>query len=98
MLDLLEKFYINMKRDFIHAGKYLNRENLEFLAAENPHWETILLDVQLIEEILEIKLGPETDEHFLHRNFTSNIFRKNRIGKDFSDDILSAAALRKSLG
>lgn len=98
MMDLVEKFYLNLRRDLVHAGKYLNRENLELLVQMDNHWQPILEDIRLIESTLGIELGPETDQHFLHRNFTSNIFRKYRIGRDFNSDILAAAELRKSLG
>jgi len=54
--------------------------------------------VALIEEILDIHLGPETDYHYLHRNFSSNVFRRFRMHEDFSEDLLKAAERRRSLG
>lgn len=98
MLPLIEKLYLNLRRDLMHAGKYFNRENLEMLARDHAEWAPILEDIELIEKILEIELGPETDAHFLHRNFSSNVFRRYRMELDFSEDLLHAAEVRKSLG
>jgi phosphoenolpyruvate carboxylase len=98
ILPLVKKLYVNLKRDMVHAGKYLNKENLDLLCNTNPEWKPIREDIREIEKILNIELGPETDAHYLHRNFTSNIYRRYRMGTDFSSDILEAAKLRKSLG
>ena len=98
ILPLVEKLYINLRRDLQHAGKYFNRENLEILCAENSAWQPVRDDIKLIEKILQISLGPETDRHFLHRNFSSNVLRKMRCDQNFVDDIVRAAEVRKSLG
>jgi phosphoenolpyruvate carboxylase len=98
MLDLIEMLYLNLRRDLVHAGKYFNRENLEILCRENSAWEPIRQDIGLIEEILGIRLGPETDYHFLHRNHSSNVFRLMRMNEDFAEDLLKAAERRRSLG
>lgn len=98
MLDLIERLYLNLRRDLVHAGKYFNEENLEILCRENSAWEPIREDIALIEEILDIRLGPETDYHFLHRNHSSNVFRLMRMNENFCEDLLKAAERRRSLG
>ena len=98
LLPFLKRVYVNFERDIVHAGKYLNKENLAHLAKEHPEFRAIEQDVQEIENVLGIELGPYKDHHFLHRNLVSNIFYKMRIGIPVTDDIVEAARLRRSLG
>lgn len=97
-LPLIKRLYINLVRDLTHAGKYLNKENLAALAKKYPQFKEIMEDVQEVENILGIELGPYKNHHFLHRNISSNIFYKLQMGKDVEADIVEAAKLRKSLG
>ncbi|MEK7544995.1 MAG: phosphoenolpyruvate carboxylase [Patescibacteria group bacterium] len=97
-LPLIERLYINLRRDLTHAGKYLNRENLEFLAKKHPSFKEIAEDVRAVEEVLGIALGPIRDAHFLHRNLVSNIYHKMEIGMDAAEDVVQAGIIRKSLG
>jgi len=97
-LPLIKKLYLNLERDLIHAGKYLNKENLTLLAKKNPFFKQIVEDVKKTEEILGIKFGPQKDKHLLHRNLTSNIYYKMKMKGDPSPDIVEAAKIRKSLG
>ena len=80
------------------AGNFLNKENLEFLAAEDQAWRTVKEDIDLIEDFFKITLGPVTIEHYLHRNFVSSIYFLMQEEKDFSEYLLNAATLRRSLG
>lgn len=98
ILPLIEKLCPYLREDLAHAGHYLNRENLEALSKEKKSWKLIYQDIELIEDILNIKIGQEKPYHIIHRNFTSNIFNKLKLGIDFSEDILRAAEIRKSLG
>lgn len=97
-LELVESHFFTLRSELKHAGKFLNRENLEHLAKKNDWAKEILEDVELCQEILGIELGPQKENHFLHRNFTSNIVLKHALGEDFSKDLVEAALLRKSLG
>lgn len=98
LLPLVEKHFFTMRSELAHAGKFLNLENLEHFAKTNAWARDILEDVKLCGEILKLPLGPQKDRHFLHRNLTSNIVFKHKSGSDFTDDLLEAAILRKSLG
>ncbi len=104
LLPILEEHFFTLRSELKHAGKYLNKENLEEWAKgseeESPAaWaKEILEDIRLCEEILGIELGPQKAIHHLHKNLTSNIFLKRSMGLDFQDDLVEAAIMRKSLG
>lgn len=97
-LPLLKCLYVNLERDLIHAGKYLNKENLANLSRKHAAFKKIMEDVQETENILGIEFGPFKNHHFIHRNLTSNILYKMKMGADLSKDIVEAAKIRKSLG
>ena len=97
-LKTIEKHYINLRGDFIHAGKYLNKENLDMLAKKHPEFKAIQEDVQIMEDYLGVKLGPIKTKHMIHRNLASSIYLNSLEGHDFSEDLERAAAIRKSLG
>lgn len=98
ILDLVKRLCPHLYEDFVHAGHYLNRENLDLLCEENSAWEVVRDEIPVIEETLGLKIGPDKTHHILHRNFTSNIFHRLKMGQDFSEDVLKAAEIRKSLG
>lgn len=94
----IEKHFSTLRHELKHAGKYLNRENLEEFAKKESWAKDIMEDVRLCEEILEIELGPQKESHLLHRNLTSNMRLKMATGVSFDDDLVEAAQMRKSLG
>jgi phosphoenolpyruvate carboxylase len=97
-LATLEKHYTNLRKDFIHAGKYLNKENLALLAKEHDAFRAIETDVQEMENYLGVELGPYKTRHFIHRNLVSSIYLRSLENGDFSDEMEKAAEIRKSLG
>ncbi len=97
-LDLVLDLYKNIKADLIHAGHYLNRENLELVAKSYDAAKLILQDIELIEEILNINIGPESEKHLIHRNIASNIYHKLNLDYDLEFDLLEAAKIRQSIG
>lgn len=97
-MDLLRKHFSTIEHELKHAGKFLNRENLEKWAKTESWALDVLADVNACEEVLGIKLGPEKDRHLLHKNLTTSIALKQKMGLDMQDDVLEAAVLRKSLG
>jgi len=97
-LKTIENHYNNLRADFVHAGKYLNKENLNALAKKYSVFRDIKTDVQEMENYLGVELGPKKTKHFIHRNLVSSIYLKMQDGDDFSDELEKAAAIRKSLG
>jgi phosphoenolpyruvate carboxylase len=98
LLPLIEKHFFTLRGELMHAGKYLNTENLAQLAKKHSWAKEIQEDVRLCEEILKIKIGPQKENHFIHRNLTSTILLKKSLKQDFSRELLEAAVMRKSLG
>lgn len=98
LLDVVEEHFFTLRSELKHAGKFLNLENLERFAVKQDWAHEILEDVLLCQEILGIELGPQKEQHFLHRNLTSNIVFKQAMGHDFTQDIVEAAIMRRSLG
>ncbi|MFH0821077.1 MAG: phosphoenolpyruvate carboxylase [Candidatus Peregrinibacteria bacterium] len=97
-LKTIEKHYKNLRADFVHAGKYLNKENLAMLAKQFPAFKDVEMDVQEMENYLGVKMGPLKTKHFIHRNLVSSIYLHSKEKEDFSDELEKAAWLRKSLG
>ena len=98
LLEPLELFYVNVRRDLLEAGTYLNKENLRFLIERSSAWQDVQDDIDAIEAYLGEELGPRTPEQFLHRNFASNSYFLWHAGREFSGPLLEAAKLRRSLG
>lgn len=98
-LEIVRKYYKYIAEDLDQAGKYLNLENLEILGKKSPVWKKILEDVKAIEEVLEIKLGPQTKAEIEHKKLTGKILDKLDSGDiELTTLITKAAILRKSLG
>jgi len=98
LLPLLEKHFFTLRSELMHAGKYLNIENLENFASKHDWARDILEDVLLCAEILQIEIGPQKEHHLLHRNLTSSIVLKKSLGLDFTQELVEAGMVRKSLG
>jgi len=98
LLPFLEKIYFNLKRDLIHAGHYLNKENLNFLAKNNKAWKEVVEDIKIIEEYLGHELGAVDTHHYIHRNLTSTVFLSMKVKEDCEGEIIKAAKVRKSIG
>lgn len=98
LMPLLEKHFFTLRWELKHAGKFLNRENLEMLAKKHRWAKDIQEDIKLCEEILGLEIGPQKENHYIHRNLTSNILFKKNLGINFEKDLVEAAVMRKSLG
>lgn len=94
----VEEFYRNLRADLRWAGGHLNRENLALLAKRSSAWAAVQEDVRITEEFLGEELGPRTVNHYLHRNAASNVYYLWRAGRPFTDQIIEAGKLRRSLG
>jgi len=97
-IDLLEKYYINLKHDLLQAGKFLNKENLKKLSKKSKAWRDISQDVKFIEEYLGTDLEPITRDEKEHSAITTKILgRMDDIASE-RELITQAGILRKSLG
>lgn len=97
-LDVLSKHYVNLKSDLTTAGRYINYDNLKKLAASNKSWKLIQEDIELTSQILDLKLGPKSQNDFLHQNLTTSLLlQKNKKGV-LGQLIVETGKLRKSLG
>ena len=102
LLPVLDRYYPALRADLEHAGKYLNRENVELAARKEKVFQEIKKDIEAIDAYLGTPLGPQQPRHMVHRNLTSTIF--HRMQEDPVDaeavehDIVEAAVIRRSLG
>lgn len=96
--EILEKYYVNLKKDLRRAGAFLNKENLITLAKKDPAWEGILEDVKEIESYLGEELAPNKRDEKYHALISSEILEKLLENKHLNPLIPQAAVLRKSLG
>lgn len=100
-MDTLDKFYINLKKDLVRAGRYLNKENLDVLCEDDLVWKEIREDIKNIEKYLGIELKPQCVEDREHQLLTLKIFDRirNQKGQDEINELITQAAkLRKSIG
>ena len=97
LTKLLEKYYINLRKDFIRAGKFLNKKNLKKLSKELPAGKEIEENVLLIEKYLGVQLGAENEAEKKHADLAEKIY--SELGKrDISSYIIEQAKYRQSLG
>lgn len=96
--ELVHQIYRCLEHDLKLAGRYLNKENLAFLAKRDKSWQAIQRDIQYVEEYFGFSLGPTNNHEYLHRNATSDIYYLQREHQSIASAVLAAGKLRKSLG
>jgi phosphoenolpyruvate carboxylase len=84
---LVQKYYVNMKKDLMSVSGYVSWQNINMLmdlylkTAKRAGMDVdklrlaltrILADLKTVEEKLDIKLGPRTSTQRKHENFTNN--------------------------
>lgn len=97
-LQLINKHYRFIKEDIIEAGRFLNKNNLKSLSQKSKVWKLVLQDVENLEKIFNIDLGPKGNEDNLHKTLTRKIYQKINALQNPSKLIIKAALIRKSLG
>jgi len=97
LLALLEKVYINLRSDLLHAISYTNFDVLEKLAKNTTGFDDVLDDVQ---EIVSYLGGMPllTEEHIAHHKVTSQIYEGLKSEKDVTHLVEKAALIRRSIG
>jgi phosphoenolpyruvate carboxylase len=97
-LELLKTVYPNIANDLKAAGCYFNADNLAALAKTNPAWQQIQEDIDGVQAVLGINLGPQTDDQKAHRKLTAAALALKDDPSMLSEVITKAAILRRSLG
>jgi phosphoenolpyruvate carboxylase len=98
-LDKVKKYYKYIAQDFDQAGRFINMDNIKKLSKKDKIYEKILEDIEGVEEVMDLKLGPRTKEEKEHKVLTSKIYKRMESGSNsITDLIVKSALLRKSLG
>lgn len=97
-LGIVQQYYKNLISDLLRAGRYLNKDVLTTLAKRSTSFGKILQDVESVEKTLNITLGADTEEEYMHKELTDIIHKKVVLDEPPFDLITEAAMLRKSLG
>jgi phosphoenolpyruvate carboxylase len=97
-MEILRRYYINLKKDIETAGRFINRSNLANLARKNKAWKMIEQDIKLTEEVLKIKVGPQSKKELIHENLTSNLLLQIENKLVVSRLIVETGKIRQSLG
>lgn len=97
-LDVLSRYYVNLKEDLSAAGRYINHDNLRRMAELNKNWKLIEEDIELTEHILDLKFGPKTQSDLLHHNLSTSLFLQKNKRAMVSQLIVETGKLRRSLG
>lgn len=97
-IELLEKFYINLKKDLIAAGKFLNKELLHTLAKQYPELKKVEEDIKNIEKYLGFELGPQNAQEKEHSRLAAKIYKGFTQEKIPQEILTRAALIRKSMG
>ncbi|GLB46537.1 phosphoenolpyruvate carboxylase [Philodulcilactobacillus myokoensis] len=72
-MKTLRKYYPDMRHDFDHAGKYFSRRALNILETKNPAWKVVDKEIQDLEDILDVKFGPTTDDQAKHAELAADL-------------------------
>lgn len=96
--ELVHQMYHCLEHDMKLAGRYFNRENLQFLARRHRGWRAIQEDIHYLEQYFGTTFGPLTANEYLHRNTTSDIYYLRQLQRDTKVAVLKAGQLRRSLG
>jgi len=110
--EVLEEYYINWKNDLKAASEFLCWQNLNYLMGEKEIVENvtkkfglgevipdIMKDLELLEQVTGISLGPRNLDHRKHENIVNNILislAKNP--REATRYIVEAGRIRNSLG
>ena len=96
-LELLKEHYPNLANDFKAAGRYLNRDNLNAFAAGSTAWQAVQQDVDAVEQVLGLQLGPQSAADKQHAQLSNQLIKLDAAA-DGSDLVAQMGVLRKSLG
>lgn len=110
---LLEKYYVHWKTDLSFAAEFLCWQNLNYLMGEKEIIKSvtekfklrkvipqIMKDLETLEQITGIHLGPKRLSHRKHANMVNNILLSLAEGneREIKNYIVEAGKIRHSLG
>jgi phosphoenolpyruvate carboxylase len=98
LLNTVQTNYLHLKEDLIEAGYFLNKNNLTLLIKKNPKLAGIRQDIDEIENILEIELGPKEASQMEHVRLSGRLLSRLNEHKKISQLITLTGILRRSLG
>lgn len=98
MWEQVSPYYVHLKKDMMRAGYFLSRENMRLLAKDFSQGYDLEEEVRLIEEELDIELGPKEPTHFEHGTIAQKVYKRIKEKKDVTQLITFGGILRKSLG
>lgn len=96
-LDILKEFYPHLISDAESFGRFLNKANLEQLVAKNNAWQDIKDDVDGVEEVLGIELGPQTDDEKQHAELAAKLLQTTDTTQ-IKELISQTGLLRQTVG
>lgn len=96
-LEVLKAVYPGLADDYEAAGRFLNLDNLKKFASDSKGWKEVLEDVEALQTVLGLKLGPATKDEQRHHDLSARLITIPEDA-DPSDLISEMADLRKSLG
>jgi phosphoenolpyruvate carboxylase len=83
--------------DIEAAGCFLNKANLAKLAETGSGWSAIQSDVEAIEQVLGVELGPKTEDETKHQALSAKLLQTTDAN-EMAKYITEMAVIRKSLG
>ncbi len=97
-ISLIEKYYLNLKKDLQNSGGFLYKPGLIELAKKIPAFKEVWEDVQEIEKYLLMEIGPLTGEQKQHYKLCEQLHKQLKAKKPLIHIIEKQALLRHSLG
>lgn len=94
----VSRYYPALNDDMIRAGRFLNSDNLMRLVRRDSAWKSVIGDVEGIERVLGVRLGPKTRNEHMHLNLTSTALLLLRHKPELQKVISESAKIRRSLG
>ncbi len=96
-LELLEKYYVNLRSDLLFARKFLNIGLLRSMSSSVEGVNDIIEDITYIDKYLHYE-EKNSELHAAHREISQDIYSRLQSGDDISSFIQESGKLRRSLG
>lgn len=95
----IQPFIPTLRDQLQRIGRFVNKENIEFLAKDHHLvWKQISEDITLVEQLLQISCEPKSHTDYIYRNMSSTMYHRWKAHKPITQEIIELGKLRKSLG